>query len=180
MQKIRTLAAGCLLGLLSLSATTTAMAQENTTTLEITWQDLTPEIDADVFQRYQNRTISPGELREYIHNFNRTPNQDLHEQNIALTGYLLPQDLTEDGRSTQFALVRHVGSWTHTEDLPPPNQIVSVHFPQGMSIHKSTMVRFQVSGKMSVDEYEMPVSPTFFHIEATDISANHRRFNEQY
>ena len=176
------LLATCLLA--SLACSSTVLANQETSTEAtgnmITWNDLTPDIDTRIYKQYQEGNLPPGEFRGYVQTFRNTPNKKLDDKKVSIVGYLLPQNLHDDGSSTRFALVRQIGTWSHTENTLYPNQLLVVEFEDGLKLNQSTQVRYQVSGTLSVGNYEVPVSRSFYHIKAATIAPNQKRYNERY
>lgn len=52
---------------------------------------------------------------------------------IKLPGYVVPLDMTDDGKATTFFLVPFFGACLHLPP-PPPNQIIYASYPPGLSI----------------------------------------------
>ena len=156
----------------------TAAEKAEQSVLAIDWKSLTPDLDPEVYKQYQAGKLSPAELRVYIDGFYNTARSELAGKNIALKGYLLPQNLQENGMSTEFLFVKKISSWSHTDQKLRPNQTALVSYPKGLKFDQSTRVRYQVSGKMNVGEYTSDDVLSFYRIEATDIKISRRRFNE--
>jgi hypothetical protein len=55
----------------------------------------------------------------------RAGGQGLDGQNIRLPGYIVPLEVSEEGRTTEFLLVPYFGACIHVPP-PPSNQIVHV------------------------------------------------------
>ena len=173
------------LSLAMLSAACTSLQDTTTHTAGnepqvLAWTDLAPEPDSEVLKNFHNGKLSSGQLRSYINDYYQTPQPELSNHFVTLTGYLLPQNVQSNGASTEFALVKHITSWSHTDQQLKPNQVVRVKFTQGLTLNQSTRVRYKVSGIMHVGQYDMPVTKTFYLIEATDISPSPKGFNEKY
>ncbi|WP_153765589.1 DUF3299 domain-containing protein [Endozoicomonas sp. OPT23] len=146
--------------------------------LAINWKSLTPDIDPEIYKKYRTGKLSQTDLRLYMETFHNTARTELAGKNVALTGYLLPQNLQENGKSTEFLFVRKITSWSHTDQVLKPNQATLVNYPEGLKFNQSTQVRYQVTGKMNVGDYTGDDIRSFYKIEATDIKVKRRRFNE--
>ena len=78
--------------------------------------------------------------------------ETLDAQSVAIPGYALPLEFTENNRVTEFLLVPYVGACIHTPP-PPPNQIVYVETEEGMEFD-SLFEPVLVSGLMAVERSE--------------------------
>lgn len=75
-------------------------------------------------------------------------NRELEGQEIRIPGFVVPLELDEAGRVTEFFLVPYFGACIHVPP-PPPNQIVYVRMPQGIEL-KSMYSAYWISGRMVV------------------------------
>ncbi len=146
----------------------------------IDWTSLTPELDPKVYGKYRAGKLSQSDLRVYMDSFYNTPRPELAGKEVSLTGYLLPQNVYEDGTSNRFILVKKISSWTHTDQKLKPNQVLLVEFKPGMKLNQTTRVRYRITGIMNVGKYSVPATETFYRLDASAIKVNRRKFNEKY
>ena len=98
---------------------------------EITWQDLIPDSDRELYAAMAEGTASPdlmsqfkaGEDLEQIGTYNAVG--DLDGQVIRMPGYILPIDYAQAGQAREFLLLPYHGACIHYPP-PPPNQIVHI------------------------------------------------------
>ena len=77
--------------------------------------------------------------------------QSLDGQHIRLPGYIVPLEVSEEGRTTEFLLVPYFGACIHTPP-PPANQIVHVIAPAPVKgLHAMDTV--YVSGTLKAARY---------------------------
>ena len=76
----------------------------------------------------------------------------LDSQSVAIPGYALPLEFSENNRVTEFLLVPYVGACIHVPP-PPPNQIVYVETEDGIEMN-SLFEPVLASGLMSVESSE--------------------------
>lgn len=99
--------------------------------LELAWDDLLPEGEADDLEALRNGTASQeivdlytAPLREdQIGSFNTVT--ELDGRQIRMPGFLLPIDFERRGAAREFLLLPYHGACVHYPP-PPPNQIVYV------------------------------------------------------
>lgn len=74
--------------------------------------------------------------------------QSLDGQNIRLPGYIVPLEVNEEGRTTDFLLVPYFGACIHTPP-PPANQMVHVRLDKPVKGFQ-TMSTVWISGPLKV------------------------------
>ncbi len=63
--------------------------------------------------------------------------KSLDGQQVKLPGYIVPLEVNEEGRTTEFLLVPYYGACIHVPP-PPPNQIVHIFSEMGVRVEDST------------------------------------------
>lgn len=107
-------------------------------TRTITWDDLLPEGETELLDKMAEEMdvfdmLGHGgdpewdTVPEQMGTFNTV--DALDGQVIRLPGYVVPLELSADGKVKDFLLVPYVGACIHVPP-PPPNQIVHVQAPQ--------------------------------------------------
>lgn len=81
---------------------------------------------------------------------------ELDSTSVAIPGYALPLEYSENNRVTEFLLVPYVGACIHTPP-PPPNQIVLVRSERGIEMN-SLFEPLLVSGQLYVQQSEQDLT----------------------
>ncbi|MGA0102682.1 MAG: DUF3299 domain-containing protein [Steroidobacteraceae bacterium] len=77
-----------------------------------------------------------------------TVNEALDGAEVKLPGFIVPLELDESGKVTEFFLVPFFGACIHVPP-PPPNQLVLVTMKQGLSLD-SMYTAYSITGRMSI------------------------------
>lgn len=77
-----------------------------------------------------------------------TVNEALDGAEVKLPGFIVPLELDEAGKVTEFFLVPFFGACIHVPP-PPPNQLVLVSMEQGLSLD-SMYTAYSITGRMSI------------------------------
>lgn len=91
----------------------------------------------------------------------------LDGQLIKLPGYIVPLDVTEEGRVTEFLLVPYYGACIHVPP-PPPNQIVHVKTELGV-LMDSLFQPFWVEGPLKVEATNTDLAEAGYQMDASKI-----------
>ncbi len=81
-----------------------------------------------------------------------------------LPGYIVPLELSEDGRVIEFLLVPYFGACIHVPP-PPSNQIVHVKAPQGV-VQDALYQPFWVQGTLRVEHQSSELAEAGYSMEA--------------
>jgi hypothetical protein len=74
-------------------------------------------------------------------------NARLADQEVRIPGFIVPLELDDAGKVTEFFLVPYFGACIHVPP-PPPNQMVYVVMDRGISLD-SMYAAYWITGKMS-------------------------------
>jgi hypothetical protein len=84
----------------------------------------------------------------------------LDGQQVKLPGYIVPLEVSEEGRTTEFLLVPYYGACIHVPP-PPSNQIVHIFSEMGVRV-EDLYQPYWIEGKMQVKppaaNWPMPVT----------------------
>lgn len=91
----------------------------------------------------------------------------LDGQNIRLPGYIVPLEVNEEGRTTEFLLVPYFGACIHVPP-PPSNQIVHVKSEVGVKVDELYQP-YWVEGAMQVKASTSELADAGYQMEADKI-----------
>jgi hypothetical protein len=95
--------------------------------------------------------------------------QALNGQSVKLPGYIVPLDVTDEGRVTEFLLVPFFGACIHVPP-PPSNQIVHVTSELGVMLD-ALYQPFWIEGPMKVEQTSSELAEAGYQMEAQKIYA---------
>lgn len=95
--------------------------------------------------------------------------QALDGQRVRLPGYIVPLDMNERGRVTEFLLVPFYGACIHVPP-PPSNQIVHAVSELGVPIQELWQP-FWIEGPMQVEAVSSELAEAGYRIQAQKIYA---------
>lgn len=93
--------------------------------------------------------------------------QALDGQQIKLPGYIVPLDVTEEGRVTEFLFVPYFGACIHVPP-PPSNQIVHVRSELGVLMDELSQP-FWIEGPLKVEASTSDMGSAGYQMEAEKI-----------
>ena len=93
----------------------------------------------------------------------------LDGQQVKLPGYIVPLDVTEEGRVTEFLLVPYFGACIHVPP-PPSNQIVHVTSELGV-LMDALYQPFWIEGPLKVEQTSSELAEAGYQMEAEKIYA---------
>ena len=118
------------------------------------WVDLVPESDRDSYD-----PAPPPPVHDYLSGdpaalaaMQATAsgvNEKLDGQEVRIPGFIVPLELDQDGRVTEFFLVPYFGACIHVPP-PPPNQMVYVVMDRGISLD-SMYSAYWIAGRMKTE-----------------------------
>ena len=91
----------------------------------------------------------------------------LDGQNIRLPGYIVPLEVGEDGRTTEFLLVPYFGACIHVPP-PPSNQIVHVKSEVGVKLDELYQP-YWIEGTLQVKASSSELADAGYQMEADKI-----------
>lgn len=91
----------------------------------------------------------------------------LHGQRVKLPGYIVPLDVTEEGRVTEFLLVPFFGACIHVPP-PPSNQIVHVTSELGV-LMDALYQPFWIEGPLRVEQSSSELAEAGYQMQAEKI-----------
>lgn len=91
----------------------------------------------------------------------------LDGQEVKLPGYIVPLDVTEEGRVTEFLLVPYFGACIHVPP-PPPNQIVHVTSELGV-LMDALYQPFWIEGPLQVQASSSELAEAGYQMDASKI-----------
>ncbi|MFP6850013.1 MAG: DUF3299 domain-containing protein [Pseudomonas sp.] len=95
--------------------------------------------------------------------------QALDGQRVKLPGYIVPLDVTDEGRVTEFLLVPYFGACIHVPP-PPSNQIVHVTSELGV-LMDALYQPFWIEGSLKVEQTSSELAEAGYQMEAEKIYA---------
>lgn len=93
----------------------------------------------------------------------------LDGQQIKLPGYIVPLEVSEEGRTTEFLLVPYYGACIHVPP-PPSNQIVHVFSEMGVRI-EDLYQPYWIEGRMQVKNTSSELADAGYQLDAEKIYA---------
>ncbi len=149
---------------------------------ETDWLDLMPESDRQaLFDMPEIRHDTPeAESGFYVPGGLRSSDKDLPAvmysaqtvpafdgRKILLGGYPVPLETNAKGHFVEFFLVPYPGACIHVPP-PPPNQIVYVHYPQGIDL-QDIYAPLWVTGTLRVEVISNELADSAYTIEAQTV-----------
>lgn len=95
--------------------------------------------------------------------------QALDNQQVKLPGYIVPLEVSEEGRTTEFLLVPYYGACIHVPP-PPSNQIVHIFSEMGVRV-EDLYQPYWIEGRMQVKASSSELADTGYQMEAEKIYA---------
>lgn len=92
-----------------------------------------------------------------------------NDQHIRLPGYIVPLEVSEEGRTTEFLLVPYFGACIHVPP-PPSNQIVHVRSEIGVKLEELYQP-YWIEGQMQVKPSTSELADAGYQMEAEKIYA---------
>ncbi|MGE7990962.1 DUF3299 domain-containing protein [Pseudomonas sp. NPDC089554] len=93
----------------------------------------------------------------------------LDGQQVKLPGYIVPLEVSEEGRTTEFLLVPYYGACIHVPP-PPPNQIVHIVSEMGVRV-EDLYQPYWIEGRMQVKATRSELADAGYQMEAEKIYA---------
>ena len=137
--------------------------------LELEWQDLLPEDERKDYNAgppvatHDYLSGESGLASQQVMNFN--VNSKLDQKEVKLPGFIVPLELDDNGKVTEFFLVPYFGACIHVPP-PPANQMVYVTLKEGVQLD-SMYAAFWVVGKMSARGKSTRLGAAAYGIAAT-------------
>lgn len=91
----------------------------------------------------------------------------LNGQTVKLPGYIVPLDVTDDGKVTEFLLVPYFGACIHVPP-PPSNQIVLVKYAKGVQMD-ALYQPFWIRGPLEVESSSSELAEAGYQMSADDV-----------
>lgn len=95
--------------------------------------------------------------------------KSLDGQQVKIPGYIVPLEVSEEGRTTEFLLVPYYGACIHVPP-PPSNQIVHVFSEMGVRV-EDLYQPYWIEGKMQVRASSSELADAGYQMEAEKIFA---------
>ncbi|CAM4099248.1 hypothetical protein CCOS865_00796 [Pseudomonas reidholzensis] len=93
----------------------------------------------------------------------------LDNQQVKLPGYIVPLEVSEEGRTTEFLLVPYYGACIHVPP-PPSNQIVHIFSEMGVRI-EDLYQPYWIEGRMQVKASSSELADAGYQMSAEKIYA---------
>ena len=138
---------------------------------ELEWEDLLPED-----RRKDYNPGPPAATHDYLSGesglaaqqvMDFTVNPKLDGQVVKLPGFIVPLELDDNGKVTEFFLVPYFGACIHVPP-PAPNQMVYVTLKQGLQLD-SMYAAFWVTGRMTAKGKSTRLGAAAYGIAATKL-----------
>jgi hypothetical protein len=91
----------------------------------------------------------------------------LDGQHVKLPGYIVPLDVTDEGKVTEFLLVPYFGACIHVPP-PPSNQIVLVKYPMGVEMD-ALYEPFWIQGPITAQSASSELAEAGYQMSAEDV-----------
>ena len=95
--------------------------------------------------------------------------KSLDGQQVKIPGYIVPLEVSEEGRTTEFLLVPYYGACIHVPP-PPSNQIVHIFSEMGVRV-EDLYQPYWIEGKMQVRASSSELAEAGYQMEAEKIYA---------
>ena len=95
----------------------------------------------------------------------------LDGQLVKLPGYIVPLDVTEEGRVTEFLLVPYYGACIHVPP-PPPNQIIHVTLATPIALG-DLWDPYRLAGRLQVKRFDADIASASYDAAAATLTAIH-------
>ena len=94
--------------------------------------------------------------------------KELNGQQVKLPGYIVPLDVTDEGRVVEFLLVPYFGACIHVPP-PPTNQVIYVSYPKGAPVD-DLWDAIWVKGKMHTVSSSHEMATASYSMDAVEVS----------
>jgi hypothetical protein len=115
----------------------------------------------------EQRAVRRIRARRQAGHAQRAGGQGLDGQNVRLPGYIVPLEVSEEGRTTEFLLVPYFGACIHVPP-PPSNQIVHVKSEVGVKLDELYQP-YWIEGAMQVKPSTSELADAGYQMEADKI-----------
>ena len=139
--------------------------------LELEWQDLLPEEERKEYNAgppvatHDYLSGESGLASQQVMNFN--VNNKLDQKQVKLPGFIVPLELDDNGKVTEFFLVPYFGACIHVPP-PPPNQIVYVRMNKGIALD-SIYEAYWITGRMKVSRKATRLGASAYQLDASKV-----------
>lgn len=146
----------------------------------IDWLDLLPEEDYQAMLEmpdigHDGDEEAPGDFTQSLRQRDDLPAvmystrvvDSMHAQELKIAGFPVPLETNERGDYTSFFLVPYAGACIHVPP-PPPNQIILVDYPQGISID-DIYEALWMSGTLHIDQTSNELADASYRFEADKV-----------
>ncbi len=145
-------------------------AAGSATARELDWEDLIP---AESKNRPPSGTPPPmhdylgegGLAAQQVMDF--AVNKALDGNTVRLPGFIVPLEVSKEGKVTEFFLVPYVGACIHVPP-PPPNQIIYVRAEKGLAL-ESIWEAYWVTGKLSITNRSTRLGAAAYQLAADKV-----------
>ena len=147
-----------------------APAANSAAVRELDWEDLIP---TESKERPPSGTPAPmhdylgegGLAAQQVLDF--SVNKALDGNNVRLPGFIVPLEVSKDGKVTEFFLVPYVGACIHVPP-PPPNQLIYVRAEKGLAL-ESIWEAYWVTGKLSITNRSTRLGAAAYQLAADKV-----------
>jgi hypothetical protein len=137
---------------------------------ELDWEDLVP---AESKNRPPSGTPPPmhdylgegGLAAQQVMDF--SVNKALDGSNVRLPGFIVPLEVSKEGKVTEFFLVPYVGACIHVPP-PPPNQLIYVRDEKGLAL-QSIWEAYWVTGRLSISNRSTRLGAAAYQMAADKV-----------
>ena len=137
----------------------------------LNWPDLLPD-DPGALSELSNRESQAMQLLEHDESSTAIPKQpqsvgvvdELNGARVLLPGFVVPLELADNGKVTEFLLVPYVGACIHYPP-PPANQIVYVILPKPVEVD-SLWLPYWVAGELRTELRESDLGSAGYTLAA--------------
>ncbi len=137
---------------------------------ELDWEDLIPPEDKN-----HPPSGAPAPIHDYLGEgglaaqqvMDFSVNKALDGSNVKLPGFIVPLEVSKEGKVTEFFLVPYVGACIHVPP-PPPNQIIYVRDEKGLAL-ESIWEAYWVTGKLSITNRSTRLGAAAYQLAADKV-----------
>jgi len=164
-QAVLLLAGALLIGSMGLNA---PAARADAEAREVDWLELMPAEDLKLLEsmpEIEHEGDGPRSLPDEI--MTGRVVEAMNGTNARIPGFVVPLEVSDDQRITEFFLVPYYGACIHVPP-PPPNQIIHVRYEEGFTLD-ALYNPFWIEGELRTERVENDVASASYVISATHI-----------
>lgn len=136
---------------------------------EILWNDLRPEPEKSVLERFYAGKMSDDEVIAYSSKLDSQVIETVNNTYGKIPGYLVPLNMNKNQIATELLLVPTLGACIHVPP-PPPNQIVYIAYPKGIKVTEAAYKAYWVLGTIRLEIKKSEYSQALYSMDVEQIA----------